>query len=90
MARVQLYYDGIGEVMRLPKVRGALAAQANGISGRARAISQAEGVPAAIRTETGTRPRGRPYARTLSNAAGAEFGSSNTKRRRVLARAAGI
>lgn len=88
--RVQLYYEGIGDVMRLPKVRQALMSQASGIAGRARGIADAERVTSAIGTEQGTRPKGRPYARATSDAAAAEFGSSTTKRRRVLARAAGL
>lgn len=90
MTRVQLYYDGIGEVMRSAKVRNALQAHATRITASARALSSTEGVVSSIGVENGTRPKGRPYGRVNSDAVNAEFGSSNTKRRRLLARAAGI
>lgn len=88
--RVELSYDGIGEVMRLNQVRAALQTQASRIAKRARALSDTEGVTSAISTEAGTRPKGRSYARAVSDAAGVEFGSATTPRRRVLARAAGL
>lgn len=87
MARVQLYYDGMGEVMRLDEVRSALAARAEGIAGRARSLSASENVTSSIGTESGTRPRGRSFARVVSDAAAAEFGSAKTPRRRLLWRA---
>lgn len=86
--RVELYYDGIGEAMRLNRVREALSRQAEGITRRARGLS--EGTGATVYTESGTRPKGRPYARTVSDAVEAEHGTATTPRRRILARAAGL
>lgn len=88
--RVVQNYAGIGEVMRLPKVRAALRSQAGGIAAKARSLDAAEGGDATISVEEGTRPRGRPYARAVSDDADGEFGTSKTARRRVLGRAANI
>lgn len=86
--RIELYYDGIGAAMRLSPVRTALRRQAESITARARGLS--ENPNATITTESGTRPRGRPYARTVSDAVEEEWGSAKTPRRRTLARAAGL
>lgn len=88
MARVQLHYNGIGDVMRSTQVRSALRAQSETIAARARSISASEHVTSTIGTEHGTRPQGRPYSRATSDAAAAEYGSATTPRRRVLWRAA--
>lgn len=88
--RVELYYDGIGDVMRMNQVRAALHTHASGIAGRARGLSEGERVTSSIATESGTRPKGRSYARVVSDAVHAEFGSAKTPRRRLLARAAGL
>jgi hypothetical protein len=74
--------------MRLPGVHRAIRQEAEALANRARALNASEGTSATVSTETGTRGTGRPYARVLSTAADAEFGTSRTARRRVLGRAA--
>jgi hypothetical protein len=89
-ARVTLSYQGIGAAMRVPKVRAALREQANRIAARARSLDSAEGGDARITVQEGTRPRGRSFARVVSDDVEGEFGSSKTARRRTLGRAADI
>lgn len=86
--RLTIQFEGVGNAMRLPGVHQALRREAEALAQRARSINAAEDVPATVRVEQGTRPTGRPYARVLSDAADAEFGTSRTARRRVLGRAA--
>lgn len=86
--RMTLSFQAIGQAMKDPGIRAALANQAQQIASRARALNSAEGVKAEIAVQHGTNGRGRPYSRITSTAADAEFGTSKTARRRVLGRAA--
>lgn len=86
--RMVINFEGVGNAMRLPGVHQAIRQEAAGLAQRARALNAAEGVAATVSTESGTRGTGRPYARVLSTAGDAEFGTSRTARRRVLGRAA--
>jgi hypothetical protein len=88
--RVKQSYEGIGEVMRLPQVRAALRKQAEGIAARARSLDRSEGGDATISVVEGTRPRGRAFARVVSDDVDGEFGTSKTARRRTLGRAANL
>lgn len=80
-------YTQLSGVMRSRQVRGKLDEVADSIAGRAQGLAASEGVDARIRRESGTRPKGRPYARVLADAA-QEYGTAKTRRRRVLGRAA--
>jgi hypothetical protein len=83
-------------IMRLPEVRAALHNKAEEIAARARTIAASEiddGFAGEIRVSDETRPSGRPVAKveaTRQDAADHEWGSTNTQRRRVLGRAAGV
>lgn len=79
-------------ITTMPKVKAALQERARLIAETAQRIAEAEagegeGVPK-FTVETGVRPRGRGYARAISNDPDAEFGTWVTTRRRYLGRAA--
>ena len=88
MARVEIGSETIEAAMRSTTTRSALAAKAARIRARTEQIANAENVDVSASTSTGTRPRGRPYARVVSSNIEQEWGSSRTARRRVLGRAA--
>lgn len=94
--RIQFDERGITEIMRLPKVREALHKRAEEIAQRAKAIASAEiddGFANEIRVSDEIRPSGRPTSKveaTREDASDQEWGSTNTARRRVLGRAAGV
>jgi len=96
--RVRIVFDnrGLEAIMRLPEVRAALHNKAEEIAKRARTIAASEiddGFAAEIHVSDETRPSGRPVAKveaTREDAAAHEWGSTNTQRRRVLGRAAGV
>lgn len=98
MSRPRIVFDnrGLEQIMRLPEVRAALHNKAEEIAKRARTIAAAEiddGFASEIRVTDETRPSGRPVAKveaTRQDAAAQEWGSTNTQRRRVLGRAAGV
>lgn len=89
-------YQGIGDVMRTDEVRNALHQVAAQIAPQARAIAEGEHLDVfadAITVEDGTRPKGRSFSRVTADdpdAEAHEFGDTNTQRRRVLGRAAGV
>ncbi|MEU2797430.1 hypothetical protein ABZ684_21880 [Streptomyces sp. NPDC006995] len=97
-SRPRIVFDerGLTEIMRHPKVREALKARAEEIAQRARGIASAEiddGFAGEIHVSEEIRPSGRPTAKvkaTREDAAAQEWGSTNTARRRVLGRAAGV
>lgn len=88
--RIRLHYAGIGQAMHHHEVRRALRKRAQGIAQRARGIANAEGVEASISVEEGVRPKGRRYARVVSDRADAEWGNRNEVRRNILGRAANL
>ncbi|MEV0526636.1 hypothetical protein AB0I66_24645 [Streptomyces sp. NPDC050439] len=98
MSRPRIVFDerGLDQIMRLPKVRAALKAKAEEIAGRARTMAASEiddGFASEIEVSEETRPSGRPTAKVVANRADAadhEWGSTNTERRRILGRAAGV
>ncbi|MFH9011230.1 hypothetical protein ACH4C6_07620 [Streptomyces sp. NPDC017943] len=98
MSRVRIVWDnrGLEQIMRHPEVRAALHNKAEEIAARARTIAAAEiddDFASEIRVSDETRPSGRPVAKveaTRDDAPDHEWGSSNTQRRRVLGRAAGV
>lgn len=79
-------YKQLGKVMRSRQVRAKLDEVADRIAGRAESAAASAGVDADIRRTSGTRPKGRPYARVLASAE-QEHGTANTTRRRVLGQA---
>lgn len=79
-------YQQAGKVMRSREVRAKLDRVADAVAAAAEGIAASEGVDANIGRESGTRPRGRPYARVTADAE-QEHGSARTARRRVLGRA---
>jgi len=98
MSRPRIVFDerGLDEIMRMPKVRAALKAKAEEIAGRARSMAASEiddGFASEIEVSEEIRPSGRPTAKVLasrSDSADHEWGSTNTQRRRILGRAAGV
>ncbi|MEW1568318.1 hypothetical protein AB0454_35740 [Streptomyces sp. NPDC093509] len=97
-SRPRIVFDerGLTEIMRLPKVRAALKAKAEEIAARARTTAASEiddNFASEIRVSEEIRPSGRPTAKVIADRADAadhEWGSTNTQRRRVLGRAAGV
>lgn len=94
--RIQVDTRAITEIMRLPQVRGALHMRAEGIAQRAKSIAASEiddGFANEIHVSDEIRPSGRPTAKveaTREDSSDHEWGSTNTARRRVLGRAAGV
>lgn len=87
MAEIELSFEYIQSAARHPGVAAQLAVVANRIKTRAEKIAQNEGVDMKVSTETGVRPKGRPYVNVIGDNADQEFGSSRTGRRRILGRA---
>jgi hypothetical protein len=89
-------YRGIGELMRSDEIRGVLPERALPIAARARTAARAAGedeLADSIRTEQGTRPRGRPYARIIADhgtATAKEFGDEGVDRLRIIGQAANV
>lgn len=73
---------GSAQVRSMTRQRGNLIAM------RARVLNDAEGGTANITVEHGVRPDGRSFTRVTSDNADEEYGTSKTRRRRVLRRAA--
>lgn len=94
--RIRFDERGLTAIMRLPEVRAALHNKAEEIAGQAKTIAASEiddAFASEIHVSDETRPSGRPVSKveaTRSDAADHEWGSTNTQRRRVLGRAAGV
>jgi hypothetical protein len=96
--RPRIVFDerGLNAIMRLPEVRAALHNKAEEIAGQAKTIAASEiddDFASEIHVSDETRPSGRPVAKveaTRDDAPDHEWGSTNTQRRRVLGRAAGV
>jgi hypothetical protein len=86
-AKITLTSEFIVAAMQSQVVRDALQERAYEIVNRADAIAASEGVDVETDVTTGTRPKGRPYARVLADAE-QEWGSTYMDRRRILGRAA--
>jgi hypothetical protein len=78
-------YLFIQAVQQLPGVRAKLAEVADRKAAQAAIIARQEEDEYHIIRSDGTRPKGRSYSR-LAVPAIEEFGDSNTRRRRILAR----
>jgi hypothetical protein len=94
--RIRFDERGLTAIMRLPEVRAALHNKAEEIAARARPIAASEiddDFASEIRVQDETRPSGRPVSKVIAtrdDAPDHEWGSTNTQRRRVLGRAAGV
>lgn len=86
-AKVTLSSELILRAMQSETVRAALEEKAYDIANRADGIAANEDVDAETWVETGTRPKGRPFARVYADAE-QEYGSMRMDRRRILGRAA--
>lgn len=64
--KVEIYYTGVGEAMRLDGIRGALSERANGIAQAAGATAAGAGLPASFRVDESVREDGRPEAQVTS------------------------
>jgi hypothetical protein len=84
----RLSYARLGAIARSRGVRARLDVIAADIAARANAIAAAEGESdnVTVTVSSGTRPRGRPYARVTINA-DQEWGTTEVERRRILGRA---
>ena len=87
-ATVRLSYRKLGEIMRAEPVRAALAEKARPLASRADSLGTSEGVDMSTRVYSGTRPKGRPFARVESDNVKQEWGSRYVLRRRILGRVA--
>lgn len=88
MAEVEITPAFILSAMHEPGVAAHLQVVANRVAARAKSIASSEGVEMEVKTVAGVRPKGRPYVNVVTDNAEQEFGSSRTKRRRILGRAA--
>lgn len=86
MRKIVISEELIRSAMQSQTVRDRLDQRRDRIASRARALASREEVDADIRTSSGTRPQGRPYARVTADAE-QEFGSSMMGRARILGRA---
>lgn len=69
VTRVQIYQQEIPRILGLPKVRAALRQQADRIAASAKSLAGSGEVSNTIFVEEGTRPKGRPFARAVSDPA---------------------
>lgn len=89
MPELRITREYIEAAMRHPSVREKLAERADAVAARARQLSAAAGRDSgAISRASGTRPKGRPYERVLSEDVAAEHGTAETSRYRILGQAA--
>lgn len=88
MATLRISSDLIVEAMQSQPVRDALAAKARHLASRAGSLGASEGVDMSTRVYSGTRPKGRPFARVESDNLSQEWGDRWTERRRILGRVA--
>lgn len=78
----------IRKAMHQPGVKAHMQVIADRRKKRAEQIAKAEGVEMNVTTIAGTRPGGRPFVNVVADNVDQEFGTSRTKRRRILGRAA--
>lgn len=88
MATLRISSDLIVEAMQSQPVRDALATKARQLASRADSLGASEGVDMSTRVYSGTRPKGRPFARVESDNVEQEWGSRYVLRRRILGRVA--
>lgn len=64
--KVEIYYQGVGEAMRLDGVRGVLSERANEVAQAAAATASGAGLPSSFRVDESVREDGRPEAQVTS------------------------
>lgn len=88
MARVSLSGQLTRAAMQSDPVRAALEEKAHKLANRAESLGASEDVDMACSVESGTRPKGRPFSRVLSDNTSQEWGDRWTERHRILGRVA--
>lgn len=88
MGEVTITYEYIQQAAQHPGVRAQLQVVADRIRKRAESLAASEGVDMQVTTVAGVRPKGRPFVNVLADNAEQEFGSSRSKRLRILGRSA--
>lgn len=87
MAEFELSYEYIQRAANHPDVVKQLQVVADRVRARAEGLAASEGVEMTLTTKAGVRPSGRPYVNVEGDNADQEFGTSRTKRFRILGRA---
>lgn len=87
-ARLEYYGTTTKAAMQSDPVRAALEAKARKLASRADSLGTSEGVDMSCTVDSGTRPKGRPYSRVLSENVSQEWGDRSTERHRILGRVA--
>lgn len=87
MGEVELSYEYIQKAANHPDVVKHLQVVANRVKARAEGLAAAEGVEMTLTTRAGVRPGGRPFVNVEGDNPDQEFGTSRTKRFRILGRA---
>lgn len=88
MAELEITSAFILSAMHQEGVKAHLQVVAKRVASRAKGIAASEGVTMNVSTKAGLRPGGRPYVNVTTDNSEQEFGSSRTKKRRILGRAA--
>ncbi len=88
LQRMRVSSELIEAAMTSVATRARLAQVADRMASRAESLASAEGVRMEVSREDGTRPKGRPYSRVVSDNPGQEWGTSKTGRARIMGRAA--
>lgn len=78
----------IRPAMQAASVRARLAEVAEEGKKAVEQLAASEGVDGSVWTESGTRPKGRPYSRFASDMADQEFGTETVDKKRLMAQAA--
>lgn len=78
----------IRAAMQLQKVREKLDSVAEDGKAATEQLAAQEGIEGTVWTESGTRPKGRLYARFASDMADQEFGTETVDKKRLMAQAA--
>lgn len=87
MAETEITYEFIQRAAQHAGVRKQLQVVADRIKSRAEGLANSDGVDMTITTKSGIRPGGRPFVDVVGDNAAQEFGSSKSKRYRILGRA---
>lgn len=88
MAVVRISYEFVRAAMQSDPVRAALEEKAHNLANRAESLGASEDVDMACSVESGTRPKGRPFSRVVSDNVSQEWGDRWTERHRILGRVA--
>lgn len=78
----------IRPAMQAASVRARLAEVAEEGKAAVEQLAAAEGIEGEVWTESGTRPKGRPYSRFSSDMTDQEFGTQTVDKKRLMAQAA--